>query len=147
MKPIRVADVLTHRRPGETTQALGELARMARAAGVTLTFNEEEAAKHRSLVGEGIIVRAGTSEDAAADTDLCIALGGDGTILNALRLHAGTGVPVFGINFGEMGFLATVDRDAMNDGFARALTGDFEVLSLPAIEVTGARGRWLAVND
>jgi NAD+ kinase len=144
---VRVADVLTHRRPEETAHALRELAEMARSAGVTLLVNEEEAAKHGTLLGHGLVMRAGTSEVAAPDADLCIALGGDGTILNALRLHAGTGVPVFGINFGEMGFLATVDREAMRDGFARALTGDFEVLSLPAIEVTGARGRWLAVND
>src|SRR6202000_1762417 len=81
------------------------------------------------------------------NVDICFALGGDGTILNALRLYAGTGIPVFGINFGEMGFLATVDREAMVEGFTRALAGDFEVLSLPAIEVTGARGRWLAMND
>ena len=50
-------------------------------------------------------------------------------------------MPVFGVNFGEMGFLATVDRDAAREGFVRALAGDFEVLSLPAIEVSGARGR------
>jgi NAD+ kinase len=144
---VRFADVLTHRRSEETARALGELAVMARAAGVILSFNEEEAAKHGSLVGNGVVVRAGTSEVAASDADICIALGGDGTILNALRLHAGTGVPVFGINFGEMGFLATVDREAMHEGFTRALAGDFEVLTLPGIEVTGARGRWLAIND
>ena len=112
-----------------------------------LSLNEDEASKHGHLVDQGLVVRAGTSDDAAADADICIALGGDGTILNALRLYAGTGVPVFGINFGEMGFLATVDRDAMGEGFARALAGDFEVLTLPGIEVTGARGRWLAIND
>ena len=41
--------------------------------------------------------------------DLCIVMGGDGTILTALRHYAGTGVPVFAVNFGEVGFLATVD--------------------------------------
>ena len=54
------------------------------------------------------VVRAGTSEVAAAEADLCIALGGDGTILNALRLHAGTHVPVFGINFGTIGSSAVL---------------------------------------
>ena len=87
--------------------------------------------------------------DAAADAgvDICFALGGDGTILNALRTYAGTGVPVFAINFGEMGFLATVDREDAQTGSERALAGDFEVMSLPGIELVGDRGRWLAVND
>jgi NAD+ kinase len=56
-------------------------------------------------------------------------------------------VPVFGINFGEMGFLATVDREDAAVGCLRALAGDFEVMSLPGIELSGARGRWLAIND
>ncbi len=51
--------------------------------------------------------------------------------------YAGTGVPVFAINFGEMGFLATVDREDAQAGSARALAGDFEVLSLPGIELIG----------
>ena len=38
-------------------------------------------------------------------------LGGDGTILHALRRFAGTGVPVFGVNFGTVGFLAAVERE------------------------------------
>lgn len=79
--------------------------------------------------------------------DLCFALGGDGTILAALRRYAGTGVPVFGINFGEMGFLATVDRDEAWAGSLRALAGDFEVLSLPGIELTAGRTVALAFND
>jgi NAD+ kinase len=60
-------------------------------------------------------------------------LGGDGTILRALQLYAGTGVPVFAINFGEIGFLATVERGDSDDGIRRALGGEFELLRLPAI--------------
>ena len=38
-------------------------------------------------------------------------LGGDGATLRAMRAYAGTSVPVFSINFGRVGFLATVDQD------------------------------------
>ena len=50
------------------------------------------------------------------DVDLCVVLGGDGTILRALRRYAGTSVPVFAVNFGEVGFLATIDPDEVGDG-------------------------------
>ena len=50
-------------------------------------------------------------ERADETPDLCLVLGGDGTILHALRRFGGTGVPVFGVNFGTVGFLAAVERD------------------------------------
>jgi NAD+ kinase len=145
MRRIATIDFVTHRRPEETAAALEELVALAREAGVTLSFTPDEASKHAHLNGDGVSVR--DSEGPGEGIDLCLALGGDGTVLSALREYAGTGVPVFGINFGVMGFLTTVDRDQMSDGFRRALAGEFEVLSLPAIEATGARGRWLAFND
>jgi NAD+ kinase len=148
MRRISTIDFVTHRRPEETADALKELLTLAREAGVTLSFTPEEASKHAHLGGDGVVVRENSDPPGPGEgIDLCLALGGDGTVLSALREYAGTGVPVFGINFGVMGFLTTVDRDQMTDGFRRALAGDFEVLSLPAIEATGDRGRWLAFND
>jgi NAD+ kinase len=143
VRRIRAATVLTHRRPAETESALTELLELAQEAGVTLRFDPEETAKHK--LPDGPLVE----RDAAVDprVDICFALGGDGTILAALRTYAGTGVPVFGINFGEMGFLATVDREDAWAGSLRALAGDFEVLSLPGIEISGAGTRALAMND
>ena len=143
--PIRIADVVTHRRSEETVDGIAELLRCARETGVTLRVGPEEARKHPELLAYDALDLSG--EPVAPNADLCITLGGDGTILSALRDYAGTGVPVFGINFGVVGFLTTVDRDEMSEGFRRALAGDFEVLALPAIEATGQRGRWLAFND
>jgi NAD+ kinase len=134
---------MTHRRAADTEPALMMLIDLAREAGVTLRFDPEETDKHQ-LPDDRLVV-----ENASIDphVDLCFALGGDGTILNALRTYARTGVPVFAINFGEMGFLATVDRDEAWAGCLRALAGDFEVLSLPGIELTGPRFTALAIND
>jgi NAD+ kinase len=147
----RIVDVVTHRLSGETAEALVALVEIARGAGVTLSLSPEEHAKHVTLRAENVVVRTHSRDEpdpaTAEEIDICIALGGDGTVLGALRAYAGTGVPVFGINFGEVGFLTAVDREALDGGVRRALSGDFEVLPLPAIEVTGARGRWLAIND
>ncbi len=143
MIPVRTAAILTHRRPEVTSEALHALIALARERGVELRFDPEETIKHNLEPQPGLILNAPPD----VSVEVCIALGGDGTILNALRTYAGTQVPVFAVNFGEMGFLATVDREDAQIGLVRALEGDFEVLSLPAIELSGARGDWLAIND
>src|SRR4051812_45232027 len=79
--------------------------------------------------------------------DLCLVLGGDGTILHALRRFANTQVPVFGVNFGTVGFLAAVERADAEEGIARALAGEVETIGLPAVRVeTGGRGG-IGFND
>lgn len=143
MKRVRTATVVTHRRPQETAPALEALFDLARDSGVQLRFDPDETAKH--ALPDDPLVHGDAPLD--RDVDLCFALGGDGTILGALRAYAGTAVPVFAINFGEMGFLATVDREDAWAGSVRALNGDFEVMSLPAIELSVGDDRWTAIND
>jgi NAD+ kinase len=143
MSPIRAATVFTHRRPAETGPAITTLLRLARESGAALRLDPEETRKHDLSPADGLELDA----PVARDVDICFALGGDGTILTALRTYAGTGVPVFAVNYGEIGFLATVDREQADAGFARAFAGDFEVLALPGIELSGGPGSWLAMND
>jgi NAD+ kinase len=140
---VKTATVLTHGRPGQTAAALDSLRRAALAAGYTLRFDREEHGKHRLEAAEGLELDAPLSDD----VDLCVVLGGDGTILRALRRYAGTSVPVFAVNFGEVGFLATIDPDEVGEGFARAFAGDFEVLTLPALALETPDGEQAAIND
>ncbi len=139
---MRRIAVLTHRRPEDTTEALEELARQARGAGVTLCFDEDETRKHGVSNGEGI--ETGAAADLAVE--LCVVLGGDGTILRALQRFAGTEVPVFAINFGEIGFLATVEPSEVQEGIRRALAKEFDLLRLPAIVLEGAASSAAAAN-
>ncbi|WP_249009466.1 NAD(+)/NADH kinase [Conexibacter sp. DBS9H8] len=147
LAPIRTATVFTHRRPSETAPALARLLSVAREREVTLRFGPLETEKHGLAPADGTVI------DAPFDphVGLCFALGGDGTILSALRRYAGTGVPVFGVNFGEIGFLSAIDRDGAEAGIDRALSGDFDVLALPGIAVGGG-AHWsveerIAIND
>ena len=96
---IRTASVVTHRRPEVTADALASLLTATAREGVTLCCGIEEIDKHGRL--ENLSAPAG--QGLGLDVDICFALGGDGTILTALRAYAGTGVPVFGVNYGEMG--------------------------------------------
>ena len=135
--------MVTHRRPEETGPALETLLEVARSVGARLRFDESEVLKHQLLPAEGLELGVGST----LDVDICFALGGDGTILRALRTYAATGVPVFAVNFGEIGFLATVDREQARIGFERAFAGQYDVLALPGISVTTEDGSWIAIND
>jgi len=139
----RVASVLTHRRAGDTAGAVGALIAAARRAGVTLRFDPDETRKHGLMPGPGLELDARLSRD----VDLCVVMGGDGTILTALREYLNSGVPVFAVNFGEVGFLATIDPDGLDEDFDRAFAGEFDTLELPGITVGRPQGTWTAMND
>ena len=138
---MREITVLTHRQPQDTTAALHDLARRAAADGVALRLDAEETRKHGLVPGPGLELDAPIKDD----VELCVVLGGDGTILRALQRYAGTGVPVFAVNFGEIGFLATIESEEIEEGMRRAFDGDFELLRLPAIVLENPRR--LAIND
>jgi NAD+ kinase len=139
---VRTAVVLTHTHPEQTSAALREAIAAAERVSCTLATTPDELSKHGEAAG-GIEVR----EDLPEHPDLCLVLGGDGTMLSALRHYAGTGVPVFGINFGTIGFLAAVEREELADGLSRAFGGDFEVMSLPGLRAQIDTARPIALND
>src|SRR5690606_13397537 len=95
-KRARSVSVLTHARSEQSTDALACLLAVARELDVELWFTEDEARKHGLSSGPGLRV----APDWRSDADLCVALGGDGTILMGLRQQIGTGVPVFAVNLG-----------------------------------------------
>src|SRR5690606_10841342 len=57
------------------------------------------------------------------DIDLMIALGGDGTLLRASRWVADRGVPVLGVNLGDLGFLSAYSREQLLEGLRDAVEG------------------------
>lgn len=136
--------VMTHRWPKETACAFEPLIAAARKADFELLFDAAETAKHELRATECVVVDA---DPEPADVDVCVVLGGDGTILSALRRFAGSGVPVFAVNFGEVGFLATIEPESMERDFARAFAGEYEVLALPAVVIEGPDGTAAAIND
>jgi NAD+ kinase len=51
------------------------------------------------------------------------------------------------VNYGRVGFLASVGADDLEAGVGRAFAGEFEVVELPALEASAGGGSWQAVND
>lgn len=75
-------------------------------------------------------------EELGRRADLLVVLGGDGTLLTAARLTAGTGIPILGVNLGGLGFLTEVrDRDLFGV-LESVLAGQFEVEDRIMIEAT-----------
>lgn len=143
-KPAAVETValVTHSHPPGAGEAVAAAIAAAEAASCRLIASGAEASKHDEEA-KGIEV----SEQLPRDVDLCLVLGGDGSILWALRQYAGTDVPVFGINFGTIGFLAAVERDQLEEGLSRAMAADFEVLDLPGLELSANGSTGVALND
>jgi NAD+ kinase len=121
MPSVKRATIFAHGRPETVAEARARVEQLAAETSVELTD--------------------------ADDVDLAIVLGGDGTMLRALKRFLGSGVPVLGVNFGRVGFLAGVQKNDLDGGLERAFRGDFVTVELPTLEAELAGERHPAVND
>jgi NAD+ kinase len=136
-RAIKRATVITHGKAPTIGPALARVEQVAREHGVELLFPEEEREKH------GL---SGADVD-SQDTDIAVVLGGDGTMLRALSRFLGTDVPVIGVNFGRVGFLASIRPDELDSGLARVFEGEYHVEELPTLEAEVDGQRFVAIND
>lgn len=138
----RLATLISHGVSEETSEAIRLTAESAAAAGWRVMATADEIARHGASASGLIEVPV-----LPAEADLGLVVGGDGSILHALRYHAGSRTPVFGMNFGTMGFLAAVERDQIQEGLDSAFSGNLEVMSMPALELRLGKQTHRAFND
>lgn len=83
--------------------------------------------------------------------DFLICLGGDGTILEASTLTAGTGIPVMGINLGRLGFLSNVSRNDIELAIRMLGEGKFTVSERSMLSLRNSSSQlgtdFLALNE
>ena len=143
-KPAKRVLLLTHRSPEVTASSLPAVLSILEDAGVEVLVPAAEMVKHPALVAyptsDGVRLAPGGE-------DLILVLGGDGSILRALAREAGAGAPVIGVNYGRVGFLASIERETLERDLRRALAGDYVVLSLPSLKAEWSDGEVQAVND
>jgi NAD+ kinase len=75
-------------------------------------------------------------ESFARGLDLALSLGGDGTVLRTVDLVAGEGVPVVGVNVGQLGYLTEVEPPGLRMALKRFLAGSYEVEERMLLQAT-----------
>lgn len=82
------------------------------------------------------------------DCDACCVIGGDGTLLGAVRGAAAADIPIIGVNQGSLGFLTTFSADEARAQFAALLQGDYRLARRALLDCkTGPRRSDIALND
>lgn len=65
--------------------------------------------------------------DVRKETDVLFSMGGDGTILDAVLMSGDSGIPILGINFGRLGFLANIGRDKIHAAVDAVERGNYMI--------------------
>ena len=127
---------------------LADLARAARELGVALVACDKDTA--RLAPGARLVSPARFGKA----VDLLLSLGGDGTVLQAVRALDGGAAPILGINLGNLGFLTSVPDVRAVEALRALASGRYEVAAYPLLDarlVRGARRRQIvrarALND
>ncbi len=88
-----------------------------------------------------------TPEEYFADADSCCVIGGDGTILACATMLAKYGIPVFGINFGKLGFLATYNDEIDEELFLFLARGEGKIFERAMLQTSYQNKSYLVLND
>lgn len=90
-------------------------------------------------------------DEFARGLDLVLSLGGDGTMLRTVDLVSDAGVPVLGVNVGQLGYLTEVEPAGLDAALERVVARDFTVIErmMLSVVVEGAAcaGEWKALNE
>jgi NAD+ kinase len=132
--------LVLHPRSDPTT-VVEKLTSWARAHGKQVIADARDTAR----------LPAGVEPVSAAElidqADALISLGGDGTMLGALRLVAERPVPVLGVNLGNLGFLIEVEPHELGAALDRLETGDYTIEEHSAAVLTDGGDEAIAFND
>jgi NAD+ kinase len=136
---MRIGLVLHPRR--DPMPVAEKIARWAKSHGSELLVD----AKHAARTPDG--VRPVTEGELVQQVDALVSLGGDGTMLGALRLVARRPVPVLGVNLGNLGFLVEVQPDEVDAALDRLENDEFTIEEHSAIVISDEGDESIAFND
>jgi NAD+ kinase len=140
MDEVRTLGIVLHPRR-DSAEALNTILRWAATRGVTVLGLAEEVGRLDCGV---VLVSAAEMADQA---DLLVALGGDGTVLRAMRLSDGRRALVLGVNLGKLGFLAEVDIPDLFAALTAISDGDYQIELRTALDAAIGPQLLTAFND
>ena len=98
-------------------------------------------------LGDGVSRDLVTEETLVRDSEIVIALGGDGTILRAASLVQAVSTPILGVNLGRLGFLADSAPEELEDAIGRLIQGDYRIDDRLALEATVGETTAFSLNE
>lgn len=70
--------------------------------------------------------------------DLLFSIGGDGTILRTVTYVCDSGLPIIGINTGRLGFLATIQKDKIEESIADLVNGNYKIVERSLLRLSAS---------
>lgn len=94
-------------------------------------------------------IKASKKQEIIKKADLVIAIGGDGTMLNYSRTYGYKGIPILGINLGNLGFLTDINPQDLTSSLVKVLDGEFQQDKRSFLEASlkGEKKKHLALNE
>lgn len=139
--------ILTHNNVSVAAEALRVSLDILKRRCIEVIAGQAEWDKHHDILAAPGDVHLATSPEELARADLCLVLGGDGTMLRAFHLTRDTGVPVAGVNLGRVGFLTTILPHDLAGGLSRLLDGGYREHPLLGLEARIGPQVLRATND
>ena len=145
MHTIESAGIISKPRSEAAAGIVPELIRWLEQRGVAVRLDTETAEYAQRPCGM-------PRPDVPRGTQIVIVLGGDGTLLSAARAIGGSGIPLFAVNLGGLGFLTAITIEELYPQLERALNGDFRIGRRRMLDCEHRRGsarvaRYEALND
>jgi len=120
-RPIRAVAIYPNLEKPDCLPALSKLVAWLTRRGIEVRLPQEHTPKVK------LRVRSVARRELLDGGDLMVVLGGDGTILSAARMVYPERVPLLGVNFGTLGFLAEVTVGSMVSALEQVLTGQYRL--------------------
>ena len=95
------------------------------------------------------LIKTSQKKEIIKNADLVVAIGGDGTMLNYSRIYGYRGIPILGINLGNLGFLTDINPEDLTSTLLKVLEGEFKQDKRSFLEtsIKGKEKKHVALNE